>query len=122
MQIFSTKQNSERHSGTKVHSSCQPVRTFTVPMLLLVLVVLGFCGMVGRAARAGFAPCGTGGLGLTGPPEELEEDVALRRGTGSGLVSPRGEVFSGEAGSGLLMEQLGDLFSGVVGWGLAAGI
>lgn len=84
-------------------------------MLLLLFVVLGFCGIVGRAARAGFAPCGTGGLGLTGPPGELEEDVALRRGAGSGLVSPRGEVFSGEAGSGLQTEPPGDLLSGVVG-------
>lgn len=65
-------------------------------MLLLLLGFLGFCGRVGLAARAGFAPCGTGGLGLTGPPGEFEEDVALRRGAGSGLVSPRGGVFSGE--------------------------
>lgn len=84
-------------------------------MLLLLVTVLGFCGMVGRAARAGFAPCGTGGLGLTGPPGELEEGVALRRETGSGLVSPRGSVFSGEPGSGLLIEPLGDRLSGAVG-------
>lgn len=91
-------------------------------MLLLVLLVLGFCAMEGRAARAGFAPCGTGGLGLNGPPGELEEDVALRRGTGSGLVSPRGGLFSGEpvGGSDLLIEPLGDLLSEVAGWGLAA--
>lgn len=91
-------------------------------MLLLLLGVLGFCGRVGLEARAGFAPCGTGGLGLTGPPGELEEDVALRRGAGSGLVSPRGGVFSGEpvGGSGLLTGPLGDLLSGVVGWGLPA--
>lgn len=88
-------------------------------MLLLLLLVLGFCGMVGRAASAGFAPCGTGGLGLTGPPGELEEDVALRRGAGSGLVSPRGGVFSGEPGSDLITEPLGDLLSEMVGWGLA---
>lgn len=83
-------------------------------MLLLLLVVLGFCGMVGRAARAGFAPCGTGGLGPNVPPGELEEDVPLRRETGSGLVSTRGRVFSGEPGSGL-MELLGDRLSGAVG-------
>ncbi len=85
----------------------------TVPTPLLLLPVLGFCGMVGRAASAGFAPCGTGGFGLTGPPGELEEDVALRRGAGSGLVSPRGGVFSGEPGSDLL------LFSEMLGWDLA---
>lgn len=90
-------------------------------MLLLVLLVLGFCGMVGRAARAGFAPWGTGGLGLNGPPGELEEDVALRRGARSGLFSARGEVFSGEpvGESGLLLEPLEDLLSELVGWGLA---
>lgn len=98
-----------------MHYKLLKPRFLTVPVLLLLLVVLGFCGIVGRAARAGFAPCGTGGLGLTGPPGELEEDVALRRGTGSGLVSPRGEVFSGDAGSALLMEPLGDLLSGVLG-------
>lgn len=65
-------------------------------MLLLRLVFLGFWGRVGRAAREGFAPCGTGGLGLTDPPGELEEDVALGRGAGSGLVSIRGGLFSGE--------------------------
>lgn len=91
-------------------------------MLLLVLVVLGFCGMLGRAANAGFAPCGTGGLGLSGPPGELDEDVALTRGAGSGLASPRGGVFSGEpvGGSDLLIEPLGDLLSETAGWGLAA--
>lgn len=82
-------------------------------MLLLLLVVLGFCGMVGRAARAGLIPCGTGGFGLTGPPGELEEDAALRRVAGSGLVSPRGGVFSGEPGSDLMIELVGDLFSEV---------
>lgn len=79
--------------------------------------------MVGRAARAGFVPCGTGGLGLTGPPEELEEEVALRRGARSGFVSPRGGLFSGEpvGGSDLLIEPLGDRPSKMMGWGLAAG-
>lgn len=90
-------------------------RALSVPMLLLLLTVLGFCGMVGRAARAGFAPCGTGGFGLPGPPGELEEDVALRRETGSGLVSPRDNVFSGKLGSGLLLEPLGDRLSAAVG-------
>lgn len=71
--------------------------------------------MVGRAARAGFVPWGTGGFGLTGPPGELEEDVALRRVAGSGLASPRGGVFSGEPGSDLTIEPVGDLFSEVVG-------
>ena len=75
--------------------------------------------MVGRAASAGFAPCGTGGLGLTGPEGELEEDAALRRVASSGLVSPRVEVFSGAAESALIMEPLGDLLSVVVEWGLA---
>lgn len=92
----------------------------TVPMLLLLLLVRGFCGMVGRAASAGFAPCGTGGFGLTGPPGELEEDVALTRGAGSGLVSPRGGDFSGEPGSDLLIEPLEGLFSETGAWGLAA--
>ncbi len=85
-------------------------------MLLLLLLVLGFCGMVGRAASAGFAPCGTGGFGLTGPPGGLEEEAALTRGAGSGLVSLlRGEVFSGEPGSGLFIEPVGDLLSEAVG-------
>lgn len=95
-------------------------RTLSVPVLLLLPVVFGFWAMLGRAARAGFAPCGNGGLGLTGPPGELEEDVALRRGPGSGLVSTRGKVFSGEPGSGLLMEPLGDRLSGAAGKALAA--
>lgn len=85
------------------------------PVLLLLLVVLGFCGMVGRAARVGFVPWGTGGFGLTGPPGELEGDVALRRVAGSGLASPRGGVFSREPGSDLTIEPVGDLFSEVVG-------
>lgn len=76
--------------------------------MLLLLVVLGFCGMLGRAAKAGFIPCGTGGFGLA-------EDVALRRGAGSGLGSLRGGVFSGEPGSNLMIEPAGDLFS-VVGF------
>lgn len=78
-------------------------------MLLLLLVVLGFCGMVGRAARVGFAACGTGGFGVAAPPGELEEDVTRRRVATSGLVSPRGGVFSGEPGSDW------DLVSDVVG-------
>lgn len=85
-----------------------------VPMLLLLLVVLGFCGMVGRAARAGFAACGTGGFGVAAPPGELEEDATRRRVATSGLVSARGGVFSGEPGSDW------DLFSDEVG--LAADI
>lgn len=88
-------------------------------MHLLLLVVLGFCGMVGRAARVGFAPCGTGGLGLPGPVGELEEDVFLRRVPCSVLVSPRTEDFSGGAESALLMELLGDLLSVAEEWGLA---
>lgn len=85
-----------------------------VPILLLLLGVLGFCGRVGLAARAGFAPCGNGGFGLTGPPGELEEEVALIRGTGSGLISPRGVVLSGEpvGRSDLLMEPLGKILWG----------
>lgn len=90
-------------------------------MLLLLLLVLGFCGMLGRAARVGFAPGGISGLGLIGPPGEVEEDVALTRGAGSGLASPRAGIFSGEPVSGLLMEPLGALLlSGVEGWDLAA--
>lgn len=68
------------------------------PMLLLLLV-FGFCGMVGRAARAGFVPCGT----------------ALRRVAASGLVSPRGWVFSGEPGSNLKTEAVEDRFSEAAG-------
>ena len=93
-----------------------------VPMLLLLLVVRGFWGMVGRAASAGFAPSGTGGFGLTGPPGELDDDVDLRRRAGSGLASPRGGVFSGEPGSDLLTELVGDLLSEMVGWDLPAEI
>lgn len=90
-------------------------------LVLLLLVLLGFWGIVGLAARAGFAPCGIGGFGLTGPPGELEEDVALRRGAGSGLVSIRGGVFSGEPirGSGLLPDPHGGLLSKTVVWDLA---
>lgn len=83
----------------------------SVPMLL----VLGFCGMVGRAAREGFVPWGTGGFGLSGPPGEVAADVALRRGTGSGLVSPRGGFLSGEPGSDLTAEPVRDLFSEALG-------
>lgn len=90
-----------------------------IPMLL-PLLVLGFCGMVGRAARAGFAPCGTGGLGFTGPAGEVEEDVALRRAAGSSLVSLRAEVFSEAKALALLVEQLEVLVSVVEDWGLAA--
>lgn len=82
-----------------------------VPMLLL-LAVLGFTGMEGRAARAGFIPWGTGGLGFTGPPGELHEDAALRRVAGSCFTSPRGWVFSGEPGSDFKTEPVDDLFSG----------
>lgn len=78
-------------------------------------MVLGFCGMEGRAARGGLD-----GLELTGPPGEPEEETALRRGAVSGLFSPQGTVFSEDVveKSGLLMEELGDLFSGVGGCGL----
>lgn len=69
-----------------------------LPMLLLLLV-LGFCGMVGRAARVGFGPWGT----------------ALRRVAGSGLVSPREWVFSGEPGSDLRTEAVEDRFSEAAG-------
>lgn len=83
-----------------------------VPLLLL-LAVLGFSGMVGRAARAGFVPWDTGALGFTAPPGELPEDAALRRVAGSGFMSPRGWVFSGEPGSDFKTEPVEDLFSGV---------
>lgn len=65
-------------------------------MLRLLLGVFGFWGRLGRAARESFTPWGIGGLGLMGPPGELEEEAALGRGAGSGLVSTRGGVFSGE--------------------------
>lgn len=81
--------------------------------MLLLLAVLGFSGMVGRAARAGFVPWGTGGLGFNGPPGELHEDAALTRVAGSGFTSPRGWAFSGEPGSDLETEPVEDLFSGV---------
>lgn len=97
------------------NKKCIGSSVVAAPVLLLLLLVLGFCGMVGRAARAGFVPWGTGGFGLTGPPGELEEDVALRRVAGSGFASPRGGVFSGEPGSDLTIEPVGDLFSEVVG-------
>lgn len=98
--------------------SWSPSTVGTVPVLLLLL--FGFVGMVGRAARVGFAPCGTGGFGLTGPPEGLEEDAALDRGAGSGLVSPRRPVFSGELGSDLLTTPGGGLLSERAVWGFAA--
>lgn len=82
-----------------------------VPMLLL-LAVRGFRGMVGRAARAGFVPWDTGGLGFTGPPGELPKDAALWRVAGSGFKSPRGWVFSGEPGSDFKTKPVEDLFSG----------
>lgn len=77
--------------------------------------------MVGRAARAGLAPDGTCGLGLTGPPGGPEEEAARTRGAVSGLFSLWGRVFSeaAEEKSGLLRGLLGDLFSGVGGCGLA---
>lgn len=81
--------------------------------MLLLLAVLGFTGMVGRAARAGFVPWGTGGLGFIDPPGEEHEDAALTREAGSGLMSPRGWAFSGEPGSDLETEPVEDLFSGV---------
>lgn len=78
---------------------------------------------MGRAARAGFAPCGIGGLGLTCPPGELEEEVALRRRAGSGFASARGGGFSAGpvAASDWLIEPLGDRLSEMTGGGLAAG-
>lgn len=81
--------------------------------MLLVLAVRGFSGMLGRAARAGFVPWGTGGLGFIGPPGELHEDAALTRVAGSGFMSARGLAFSGEPGSDLEIEPVEDLFSGV---------
>lgn len=81
--------------------------------MLLLLAVLGFCGMEGRAARAGFVPWGTGGLGFTGPPGELHDDEALSRADGSGFMSPRGWVLSGDSGSDFKTKPVEDLFSGV---------
>lgn len=81
--------------------------------MLLLLAVLGFRAMEGRAARAGFVPWGTSGLGFIGPPGELHEDAALARVASSGFVSPRAWVFSGEPGSDLETEPVEDLFSGV---------
>lgn len=81
--------------------------------MLLLLAVLGLTGMVGRAARAGFVPWGTGGLGFIAPPGELHEDAALTRAAGSGFMSPRGWAFSGEPGSDLESDPVEDLFSGV---------
>lgn len=82
--------------------------------MLLLLAVLGLTGMVGRAARAGFVPWGTGGLGFIGPPPgELHEDAALTRAAGSGFTSPRGWAFSGEPGSDLESDPVEDRFSGV---------
>lgn len=81
--------------------------------MLRLLGVLGFNGMVGRAASAGFVPWGTGGLGFMGPPGELHEDVALTRVAGSGCPSPRRWAFSGEPESDLETEPVEDRFSGV---------
>lgn len=110
-----------KRSASKQNAGWWPAYSLKVPAVLLLLLVLGFWGMVGRAARAGFAPCGTGGFGVPGLTGELEEDVALTRVAGSGFGSLRVEDLSGAAGLVLLLELLGDLLSVLENWGLTGG-